>query len=331
VAPATSAAPPPDTESDRKAPDANPVFQTIGSIVSAVLLTTVVAALGASPTANLVTAVLGVAIPQFITYVGPRRHIRLGVAIVVTIIALVLTYGGVKVFDAAADKETFPDPISTPTPTPAPPTPTASPPVHRGPHIRVTPERLSCTATGCDDQVTIESTGTGELRTGDIAFEGGDDLFSRTDECVGKPIPADTPCRFTVTFAPTTDQGTVKATLVIHQNLRGPASRVPVEGSGGPVMATGNAAFDGDPTCARGDDGTLAVAVTATADTPGQLPVSVLLTGDGSTLASDTLTAGEPGSVPIPDSASGATVTVRLGTIDGDDASDNEAEVTCVA
>jgi hypothetical protein len=329
VAPATSAAPPPATESDTKAPDANPVFQTIGSIVSAVLLTTVVAALGASPTANLVAAVLGVAIPQFVTYVGPRRHIRLGVAIVVTIIALVFTYGGVKVFDAAADKQTFPDPISTPTPTPVPPTPT--PPVHRGPHIRVTPERLSCTATGCDDQVTIESTGTGQLRTGEIAFEGGEDLFNRTDECVGKAIPADTPCRFTVTFAPTSDQGTVSATLVIHQNLRGPATRVSVEGSGGPVMATGNATFDGDPTCARGDDGALAVAVTATADTPGQLPVSVLLTSDGSSLASDTLTAGEQGSVPIPDTASGATVTVRLGAIDGDDATDNNADVTCAA
>jgi hypothetical protein len=330
VAPATSAAPPPDTEGGRQAPDANPVFQTIGSIVSAVLLTTVVAALGASPTANLVVAVLGVAIPQFITYVGPRRHIRLGVAIVVTIIALVFTYGGVKVFDAAADKETFPDPISTPTPTPAPPTPT--PPVHRGPHIRVTPERLSCTATGCDSDVVIESTGTGQLRTNAIEFEGGAaGLFSHTDDCVEKDIPADSPCRFTVTFAPTSDQGTVSATLVIHQNLRGPASRVPVEGSGGPVTATGNAAFDGDPICARGDGGALAVAVTATAGTPGQLPVSVLLTGTGLTLASDTLTAGVEGSVPIPDTASGATVTVQLGTIDGDDASDNEAEITCAA
>src|SRR4051812_39297245 len=107
----------------RERPEANPVLQTVGSIVSAVLLTIIVAALGASPAANLIVAALGVVIPQFVTYVGPWRHIRLGVAVVVTIVALVFTYGGVKLFDAAAETTTFPDPVPIATPTPPTPTP----------------------------------------------------------------------------------------------------------------------------------------------------------------------------------------------------------------
>jgi tetratricopeptide repeat protein len=321
-----AAQPFPDPLTAREPPEANPVLQTAGSIVSAVLLTTIVAALGASPAANLIVAALGVMIPQFVAYVGPWRRIRLGVAVVVTIVALVFTYGGVKLFDAATETTTFPDPVPTATPTP-PPTPTPQPIDGRA-EIRVSPEQLQCTASGCDSVVTIESTGPAQLRTLEIEFEGADaSLFRRSAECVNKAIPTDAPCRFTVTFVPTSDQGTGSATLVIHENVHRDGTRVSVEG--GPA-ATGNAEFDGTPTCVRAG-GALAVAVTATASTPGQLAVTVLLTADGSTLGTGKLTTGETGIVPLREEASGQTVTVQLETIQGDNPSDNATEITCAA
>jgi hypothetical protein len=314
----------------RKPSEANPVMQTVGSIVSALLLTSIVAALGASPAANLTAAALGVVIPQFVTYVGPWRHIRLGVAVVVTIVALVFTYGGVKLFDAAAETTTFPNPVPTTTPMP-PPTPTAAP-IISGAAIRVSPpEQLHCTASGCDSEVTIESTGTAQLRTQEIEFEGDDQgLFRRSAECVDKAIATDAPCRFTVTFVPTSDQGTVSATLVIHENVHSDGTSVSVEGVGGPA-ATGDAGFGQTPTCVRAE-GALGVTVTAAAGTPGPLAVTVVLTTGGSTVGAGTVTTDAPEFVRLSDEASGQKVTVQLETIEGDnDPSNNTTEITCAA
>jgi hypothetical protein len=92
-------------------PSANLTVQVLSAVIGAVATTIITSNLDASPTANLLGAAVGAAIGPLATYVGPNRHLRLGGALAAIAIGLFLTYGGFTIFDAAADKKTFPGPI----------------------------------------------------------------------------------------------------------------------------------------------------------------------------------------------------------------------------
>jgi hypothetical protein len=309
---------------------ANPAIQVLASIVGAVLSTLITSKLGASPTGNLIAAALGAAIPPFASYVGPKRHLRLGVALAATAIALFVTYGGVTLFDAAADKKTFPGPADTPTPTP---TPTPGAAGARGGAvadtvnkvgISVTPDALSCTADHCDHTVKITSTGSHQLRIFGIEFEGdAKQFFHGGETCQHRPVQRATPCEFPVTFTPTSDEGTVTAKLMIHQNVGDKPSVVALEGSGGPAAAQGDFEFT-DATCTL--DPAPLVRVTLTVAAPdGTTEVPVRLQVGSGTIKDATIPAGEPAPVEVElaEEQSSVSVTVAL---DPDNATAEEHE-----
>ncbi|SNY68694.1 hypothetical protein [Paractinoplanes atraurantiacus] len=109
----------------------------------------------------------------------------------------------------------------------------------RQPAIEVEPSALTCTENGCG-QITVKSTGKGELRIGRINVTGPDsDDFRVGESCANRSLgPARGPddvdtCTVTVGFEPS-GAGERSATLVIHQNLPKPdtGTRVTLTGKG---------------------------------------------------------------------------------------------------
>jgi hypothetical protein len=92
--------------------------------------------------------------------------------------------------------------------------------------IRVMPTTNHRTAEGSDQPVVIENTGSGQLRTFDLGFDGNaaEPSMAATSASSARSI-AGHRARFAGTFTPTLDQGTVSARLVIHQNRRVQRSR----------------------------------------------------------------------------------------------------------
>ncbi|WP_347176942.1 choice-of-anchor D domain-containing protein [Parafrankia sp. EAN1pec] len=101
------------------------------------------------------------------------------------------------------------------------------------PGIEVTPETLSCDDSGCAGTVTVESTGTGTLRVTSTEIIGPDaDAFSVDAGCEAE-LPPGGQCTLSVGYVPLDSGEAAAATLVIHQNLSGPANEVNLEGSAG--------------------------------------------------------------------------------------------------
>jgi hypothetical protein len=260
---------------------ANPSVQIAAAIVGALATTLAASTLGGSPTGNLVAAAVGAALPPFVTYVGPRQHLRLGATAAVVAIALGVTYGSVTLFDAAADRQTFPGPNQE---APAPPEPGPAPGPSPGPDpsepgIRVTPEVLTCTPDGCERPVLIESTGSEPLRTAEVEIEG--EHFSAGDECEQRVI--EDSCEFTVAYQPPDGVESASAELVVLQD---PRTVVRLEGSGGAapdVTLTGAA-------CTLGPGPVAHFTLTVSGPEGASVPVAIAL-ADGSG-AQDSLTAG---------------------------------------
>jgi hypothetical protein len=79
----------------------------------------------------------------------------------------------------------------------------------------------------------IASTGTGPLRLGGFEVTGDRADFAVDGHCRHRTLRPGQSCRPTVTFTPTAE-GSRRATLVIHQNLPGPATHVLLTGTGLP-------------------------------------------------------------------------------------------------
>ena len=77
----------------------------------------------------------------------------------------------------------------------------------------------------------VTSAGTGPLRLGDFELEGDRADFTADRHCRHVLLPPGRSCHITVQFTPTAE-GSRNATLIIHQNLPGPASRVQLAGIG---------------------------------------------------------------------------------------------------
>lgn len=314
---------------------ANPYVQTLGGILVAILTTSISSTLGASATTNLIVALLGAVLPSFVTYVGPWRRLRLGVAAAAAAVALFATFGGLTLFDAAAEEQTVPWSPK--------PEPTAQPTVVpsggggggriEGRHVSVTPA-VDCTADGCRPDVLVSNVGTEPIEvftpeiTGDPAG-----AFSVGQACAGRELAPGDSCSFPVMYAPQSDQS-VEATLLVHHDVGPDPSAVRLTGSGGPQPVSGNVSFAQPPACQRADDSSLIVTATVVADAgAGQVAVAVLA-ADESLLASGALTVGQQGAVPVPETAADSTVRVRIdpdGTVQGDEPGDNSADVACAA
>jgi hypothetical protein len=198
-------------------------------MVGSVCGTLITGALDTSPTVRLVGAVLGAAVPTLISYAGPHAHVRAGVGIAVTALALFVTYGGFTLFDFATDRpKTFPLPPAVPEPDED----AGSIAMNEGGlGIEVTPDLLRCSSAGCEEPVVIESTGERVLMIFEIEFEDDPAAeFRHDDACENTSLRKDEECRFQVTFNPLRTGGTRKVDLVIHQNFREDPTTVPVEG-----------------------------------------------------------------------------------------------------
>jgi len=100
----------------------------------------------------------------------------------------------------------------------------------------VSPGTLSCDGSGCAERVTVFNDGDRPLRIGDIEVDGRDAAAFTADpddECRGRTLPGNgDECAFTVGFTASTVTGAVEARLVIHQNLPGDPTFVPIVGEG---------------------------------------------------------------------------------------------------
>jgi hypothetical protein len=202
--------------------------------MGAVLVTLVTGALDTSPTARLIGAAIGAVIPVLVAS-GSAQGIM--ASALITGGALFITYGGFTFFDYARDKPaTFPIPAAMPPPAE---NTSAISTTEDGLGLEVTPEAVTCDSDGCDE-VTVTSTGNELLQIGTIEFVGeAASEFGHGGDCDGKPIHKDEQCSISVTFTPFGAGGKRSAILRIHQNLKGPATDVPVEGeSTGPPPPT---------------------------------------------------------------------------------------------
>ena len=221
----------------------HPGAQIAGGVAGSVAVTLAAKTLGGSPWATLGVALVGATIPVLISYTPRHRHLRLGLVLMFVAVAFALTYGGFKLYDAAADKQTFPGPGPTPTPSASP-----TPDPGGGARAQVSPPSLSCTSDECG-QVVIANVGDAALDVGNIDFADGQaDGFTREDTCVGRRIERGDTCTFAVGFVPPPGGGTRSATLLVLTS-DGRTGRVRLQGSGGEPA---DFAFDGPVTCELG-------------------------------------------------------------------------------
>jgi hypothetical protein len=214
------------------------------AVLASVCGTLVTGAFEASPSMRLFGAALGAAIPPLIAVAGPFVALRAATGVMVAAGSLLVTYSGFTVADYATNQEqsTFPLPQALP-PTSPTPTPTVTPttPSDMGETcagefdelcISWTPTVLHCSVEGCDDDVTVQSTGSEVLVIGKIEFDGlAAGSFSKGGDCenpeLHRELRAGEECSITVHYTPGEAGG---ARLVIHQNLPGDPTYVALEG-----------------------------------------------------------------------------------------------------
>ena len=196
------------------------MLQGGAAVTGSVLATILIGLLGSSPEGKLAGAVVGAAIPTFATVFLSRKTLHLSFAVVITLVALVVVYGGAFAFDAAADKETFPRPGPTPTTTPTvdPTVTVTQTPNTDGPEIRVTPKELSCIPE-CTEVVTIRNTGDELLQIEAINLsDNAEGRFTEAKNCTGFDVSPGRDCKFAIAFDPPPDPAARTASLDIDSN-----------------------------------------------------------------------------------------------------------------
>ena len=224
----------PANSKDQRENSAVPLLAAVIGSVAGTLVTT---AFNTSPDVALIGAALGAAIPPLVAVVGPFTHLRLGAGVLVAVLALFLTYSGFTITEKAAGRPTttfpVPDPIERPDPDPsvsksASPTPSLPKPTCEGNLcINWSPRQLQCSDDSCEDVVTVRSQGSKRLRVTSLEITGdAADRLSPDGTCEGASLEQDESCEIAIRVEPG-EPGT--AQLVIHQNLKGPASYVDIE------------------------------------------------------------------------------------------------------
>jgi hypothetical protein len=208
------------------------------AVLASVCGTLVTGAFEASPNMRLFGAALGAAIPPLIAVAGPFVALRAATGVLVAAGSLFVTYSGFTVVDYATNQEqsTFPLPPALPatSPTPTDTTPTPSETAKTAETcdgelcISWTPTVLHCSSEGCDDDVTVQSTGSEILVIDTIEFDGpAAGSFRQEGDCEHRELEENETCSITVHYTP--DEAG-QARLVIHQNLPELPTYVDLEG-----------------------------------------------------------------------------------------------------
>ncbi|WP_238163600.1 CARDB domain-containing protein [Kribbella capetownensis] len=205
---------------------------TLLAVVGSVAGTLVTVALDKSPTVKLIGAALGAAIPPLIAAAGRFSRLRLAGGVVVAVLALLLTYVGFTVPEAALGlPATFPVPTPNPTDPPKPsPTRETAGTIGKCEGqlcIEVHPAQVHCSSAQCDSAVEVTSGGKTRLRIGDIEFTGDiAERFAQTGNCEHEVLIEGEKCSITIHVEPGPGGA---AQMRIHQNLKAPASVVSLE------------------------------------------------------------------------------------------------------
>jgi hypothetical protein len=240
-------------------------------------------------------------------------------AVLVTIVAVGVTYAGTIVVSTVTQEETLPG--STALADAIRPQAQENGGKSAG-RMEVTPDALRCTP-DCEDPVTIRNTGGTGFVIKEIDVDGADaESFSRDEGCVDVELREGDECEFTVTFDPNDAKGEATATLLVRNDLTENEVTVALTGHT-PQPELDLAIAAGDVRCTHeagdteGTDGSLSIAffVTVTGtDDFGEVPVTV----SSDTGSSDTTTvfAGE-----------GAEETVLTLPVDGSDSGDHVIKI----
>lgn len=226
----------PATRGAAEAPAANDVRSLtttlVAEILSGVCGIVLTAVFDGSPRTRLIGAIVGIVVAALLTVNGPFVNVRATAAVGTTILAVLLTFGGAKAVETAGG------PVIIGTEGPIETSSTTSPPTSTSPSasipatwstcegslcIRVTPRQVTCTVESCPP-VVVSNPGGRNLRIGAVEITGGAaDGFRHDDGCAGRILRVGATCAIKLAY-----QGAVagKATLVIHQNLDGPATKV---------------------------------------------------------------------------------------------------------
>jgi len=231
----------PGTELSRGAANKHVVIPLLLAVVGSVAGTLVSKAVDTTQGYALLGAGLGAAIPPVIAVVGPFAQLRLVAGVVIAAGAVAFTYVGFTVpQEALGTTTTFPVPGSGPesesTTAPPPPDTSSPPPTEPGARtcerngrlcISWSPRQLHCSTNPCAPDVTVQNTGTDDLRITGHDFRGdGKERLSGGDGCDDTTLQEQESCTITVLV----NEGPPgHAQLRIHQNLKGPASVVDID------------------------------------------------------------------------------------------------------
>ena len=264
--------------------------------VSSALVTGVLNQLHVGSTGKLVGLALGAALPPFVAVAGRRRTVRVAAAVLLTSLALVLTYSGWQIFaNVSGTRPVLPPPDRIVESLggggsgggggagggAAGGTTGASLQMTEGDlGISVSPGSIDCKAEGGCNAVTVTSTGAAALNITRLEFEGDGASYLTATGCEGALLHRGEKCSIALRFTPEKAPESASIHLVINQNFRGPATFVPLDVHGS-MPSLPNLALAGATCTFSGtepDPDTGIVSGTLTIDAP--------MTGTGSFTAS---------------------------------------------
>jgi hypothetical protein len=233
---------------DARSEDRNKATQgLVLSIFGAVCGALLTNALNGSPTVRLIGTILGAAIPQLISQVGPGHRLRAGLAVSVTTVALFAAYGGFTLFAFASDRKSV---VPLPSIVPQPGGESGG---NARSAITVSPHSVDCGNRQVVDEllecadVTVTSSGVKSLRISSVAFEPPLP-FGQSQDCVTKsPLPKGATCTVHVLFRPSAPPGSRAARMRIDGNA--PSAYVDVQGNVTPAELAGDLAVPGVVSC----------------------------------------------------------------------------------
>jgi hypothetical protein len=187
------------------------------SILAAIAGGLLANALTSSPTARVFGTILGAAVPQLITHVGPGHRLRATLAFGVTAVGLFVAYGGFALFAFASGTESV-----VPLPSIVP-NPVVDGPSVNGQAVDVNPRSVDCGASAAGpvecDTVSVESTGRKPLRNIWVEFSPRGQGFIQNETCKDRTLSAGETCTVTVSFEPSGDAGVRTSEMIIHENI----------------------------------------------------------------------------------------------------------------
>jgi hypothetical protein len=265
--------PPPPPPPAQASPRFQLTLAVLGGVCSAVA-TGVLDQLGVSPTGKLIGLAVGAAIPPFIAVAGRWQHVRVAAALLLTVGAVFLSYGGLRLFaDVSGTEAIVPsarqivegvtggadDPHDDPPGGSTDDTADDIEMTEGDLGIRVSPGSITCDESGACNGLTVTSTGTRVLVIRSLEFEGAGQTTLQASGCENTQLVQGDSCTITLTSAGEDPPEPASTRLVIHQNFDGPATYVPFvagEASGSEMnLVVGEAECDlsGDPDPDTGD------------------------------------------------------------------------------